>query len=389
MLKERARIVAGSLLAVDLLLVTLSFFLAFWLRSQVFPSWGWSATNLYPLEQYLPLLPITLVIWWFLLYRSTLYRSQRTVPLQQEARDILRLSIASALLLVLVIYALRLDDRLLGGDKISRAWIFLLYLLTTVFLLARTVAVRALARYAREKGYNYRTIVIVGTGATAARVADLVEQHGYWGLKILGLVAESRREGIAGEAPYPVLGVLDELPEVVEENVVDEVIFAIDRPHPAQLEALLLALEEQGVRSRLALSFLPHTGAKVEVGALDNLPDLAMTFLESFVWAGLVWGVLNWVPILPLDGGHMLQHGLEMFTPTKAAGIARVVSVIAGVAAVAAAFYYGQTFLAIFVGMITLMGLRSGRDEDSRPAPAAEPPPTNVYPDEEPPAFPI
>lgn len=124
-------------------------------------------------------------------------------------------------------------------------------------------------------------------------------------------------------------------------------------------------------------------------GALDNLPDLVITFLESFVWAGLVWGVLNWVPILPLDGGHMLQHGLEMFTPTKAAGIARVVSVVAGVAAVAAAFYYGQTFLAIFVGLITLMGLRSGNAVEPQPAPAAEPPPADVQSDEEPPAFPI
>ena len=130
-------------------------------------------------------------------------------------------------------------------------------------------------------------------------------------------------------------------------------------------------------------------------GAFDNLPDLAFTFLESFVWAGLVWGVLNWIPILPLDGGHMLQHGLEIFTPKRAAGIARVVSVIAGVAAVVAAFYYGQTILAIFVGMITLMGLRAGRAEDPQPAPATEPPtaedqpPFDVYPDEEPPAFPI
>ena len=124
-------------------------------------------------------------------------------------------------------------------------------------------------------------------------------------------------------------------------------------------------------------------------GALDSLPDLAFTFLESFVWAGLVWGVLNWIPILPLDGGHMLQHGLEVFTPAKAAGIARVVSVIAGVTAAVAAFYYGQTFLAIFVGMITLMGLRSGREEQPRPAPASEQPPGDTRPDQEPPAFPI
>jgi len=126
-------------------------------------------------------------------------------------------------------------------------------------------------------------------------------------------------------------------------------------------------------------------------GTLDTVPDLAIAFLESFVWAGLVWGVLNWVPILPLDGGHMLQHALAMVAPARAAGIARVVSVIAGVAAVAAAFYYGQTFLAIFVGMITLMGLRSSGGEDSSPAPAAEPGPTtrHAQPEEEPPSFPI
>ena len=124
-------------------------------------------------------------------------------------------------------------------------------------------------------------------------------------------------------------------------------------------------------------------------GTLDGLPDLVIVFLESFVWAGLVWGVLNWIPILPLDGGHMLQHGLEMVTPTRAAGLARVVSVIAGIAAIAAALYFGQTFLAIFVGLITLMGLRSGGAEAPQSPPAPEEPPADTQPDQEPPAFPI
>jgi Zn-dependent protease len=121
-------------------------------------------------------------------------------------------------------------------------------------------------------------------------------------------------------------------------------------------------------------------------GAFDGLPDLAFVFLRSFVWAGLVWGILNWIPILPLDGGHMLQHALEIITPTKAAPIARVVSVVTGVVVAGAAFYYGETFLAIFVAMITFMGLREGRSETPRapPTPRVEEPP-----DSEPPAFPI
>jgi exopolysaccharide biosynthesis polyprenyl glycosylphosphotransferase len=281
MLKERARIVAGSVLALDLLLVTLAFLLAFWLRSRVFPSWGLSPTTLYPLERYLPLLPITLAIWWVLLYRSKLYGSQRTVLLNKEARDILRISIASAVLLVVIIYALRLDDRLLGGDKISRLWIFLLFVLATFFLLSRMMTVRLLARYARERGYNYRTVLIVGTGVTAARIAESVEQHSYWGIKILGLVAEIRGTTALDGIQYPLIGTMDELPELVEQNVVDEVIFALDHPHPAQLEGLLLALEEQGVRSRLALSFLPHTKATVEIGALDDLPVLTYDYTPA------------------------------------------------------------------------------------------------------------
>ena len=281
MLKERARIIAGCLLAVDLMLVALAFLVAFWLRSQVFPSWGLSPTHLYPLGRYLPLLPITLAIWWVVLIRSKLYGSQRTVPMQEEARDILSLSIVSALLLILVIYALRLDDLLLDDDKISRAWILLLFALATFFLLSRMMAVRLLARYVREQGLNFRTILIVGTGHTAARIADSVEQHAYWGLKILGLVAENRQTAASAITQYPLIGCLDELPELVEENVVDEVIFALDQPHPPQLEDLLLALEEQGVRSRLALSFLPHTKARAEIGTLDDLPLLTYDYTPA------------------------------------------------------------------------------------------------------------
>lgn len=137
-------------------------------------------------------------------------------------------------------------------------------------------------------------------------------------------------------------------------------------------------------------------------GLFEGLPDLVFVFLESFVWAGLVWGILNWIPILPLDGGHMLQHALEIFTPKRAAGIARVVSVIAGVIVIGIALYYRQMFLAIFVGMITFMGMRSGREQRQQTrqpepqTPGPEPqtqqngePAAEEPRDQEPPAFPI
>jgi len=125
-------------------------------------------------------------------------------------------------------------------------------------------------------------------------------------------------------------------------------------------------------------------------GMFRDLPDLAIVFLESFVWAGLVWGVLNWIPILPLDGGHMLKHALEAAIPARAPTVARVVSVIAGVIVVAVAWRYEQRFLAIFVAMITFMGLREGGTETTPRSPVPDDPvPEEPSPDPDPPVFPI
>jgi membrane-associated protease RseP (regulator of RpoE activity) len=59
--------------------------------------------------------------------------------------------------------------------------------------------------------------------------------------------------------------------------------------------------------------------ASGRAGLLDSFPDNAITFLEFFVFAALVWGVLNWIPIVPLDGGHMVQHafGLGIWFPVR------------------------------------------------------------------------
>ncbi len=270
MLKERARIIATGLLGVDLLLVGAAFFLGFWIRSDLLPQIG-LLPRLYPLREYLPLLPLALAIWGVLLIRFKLYYSHRTVSLLDEAWDIIRVCLTAAVILALVIYSFRLDDLLLEQDKISRLWILLVVALATLLLLSRIVVVRLTAGYVRLRGYNYRTILIVGTNGTAQRVADSIDRHRYWGYKILGHISEqeNQRQQIGS---YPVLGAIADIPDIVENQVVDEVIFALDRRKLDLLEDLLLSLEEQGVRTRITLNLFPHAKAKVEVGTLDGMP---------------------------------------------------------------------------------------------------------------------
>ncbi len=95
--------------------------------------------------------------------------------------------------------------------------------------------------------------------------------------------------------------------------------------------------------------------------------------LYGFIWASLGWGLLNWIPIRPLDGGAILTSFLEIVIPKRAFAVAKVISAIAGAAAAFVLWRMGLTFGAVFIVLITLTGLRSEPAERSHPRPATPP----------------
>src|SRR5687768_12503327 len=272
MLKKQARLLNAVLFAVDLALVAAAALLAYWLRSTVLPALlpGLFTTELYPLRAYLPLVPLAVTIWGALLLISGEYRSHRTVPLLDEAWDVVRASITGSVIFTLLIYVFRLDEALLGDDLISRSWILLFSALACLLILAEKVALRLTSRYFRASGYNYRTVVIVGTGISGQTIADSIRSHRFWGFRILGMV-ESGSES-DGETPprWPVLGRMADLVQIVENNIVDDVIFAVGRRDLDRMEDLFLTLHERGIRTRFALRLFPRTPAKVELEELDG-----------------------------------------------------------------------------------------------------------------------
>lgn len=281
MLKERARIIAASVFLLDLLLVTAAFFLAYWLRSSVLPRFAApdAMGPLYPLSEYLPFLPLALLLWSLLLLRTGRYRSHRTVPILEEAWAIVHVCVTAAVLFALVLFALRIDEWLLGNDRISRLWIAVFALVACLLLLAEKLALRVTSRYVRLRGYNYRTVVIVGTNRDARQMARSIGHHPYWGFRLIGFIANASEEQTPSEAELgaPILGRLGDLQRIVKDEVVDEVVFAVGRRELARLEDLFLALQEQGIRTRIALNFFPHTNAKVELEELDGLPLLSFS----------------------------------------------------------------------------------------------------------------
>ncbi|MDJ0925089.1 MAG: hypothetical protein QNJ77_11055 [Acidimicrobiia bacterium] len=109
--------------------------------------------------------------------------------------------------------------------------------------------------------------------------------------------------------------------------------------------------------------------------AVTGLFPFGLALANGFIIAGLLWGALNWLPILPLDGGNMAWHALEFVTPTYALRIAKGLTIVAGaVVAYLAISLWDNTFGAVFVGIIALQGLRIP-ERGTKPKPRPQPTP--------------
>ncbi len=131
-------------------------------------------------------------------------------------------------------------------------------------------------------------------------------------------------------------------------------------------------------------------------GVFASVPFEVGVFINSFVFTSLIWGALNWIPIVPLDGGHMVQSLAARYNEEKAPLISQVVTWVAVAIVVPYAWINGYRFGVFIVVFFAVSGLREYRasvadqvarsGDPSGPRPA---PPANPTPPQPPPEFPI
>jgi len=137
----------------------------------------------------------------------------------------------------------------------------------------------------------------------------------------------------------------------------------------------------------------------VRSGVFDSVGPEAMVFINSLVFTSLVWGILNWIPIVPLDGGHMVQSFISIFSPKRAPLISQIITWIAVAVIVPFAWTSGYRFGVIIVVMFAFSGLREYRQQAARSKPRVDRtpevrqpqpyPPAPPTPPKPPPEFPI
>ncbi len=166
----------------------------------------------------------------------------------------------------------------LTKNDLSRAFISLFAALNLTVLLIYRVAAGGLRGFIRRQFGAESFYVLVGSGSKAEAIGRQLEQASEYGIRLLAFVEPWGRDETAPRLSkeYP-LWRLEQLPAMLREHVIDEIVFVVEREKLADLEEIFLICDEEGVRTRVVLDFFPHVNSQVSLERFGSTPLLTFS----------------------------------------------------------------------------------------------------------------
>jgi exopolysaccharide biosynthesis polyprenyl glycosylphosphotransferase len=257
----------------DLMVICIAFGAAYLLRIFLvhFEFFDERLPGIYPFYHYIPLLLAFLALWAITGYFGTFYRD---LELSNPVRIGANLLYQLLVVLVLVYAGLYLLKR----SDISRTFVLVAGGVMFASLLAGRAISYSGVYWMRERLNRYYYCVIVGCGSRAREVASLIEESRGSGLRLVGFIDPDERE-----TPQQAIGKyqvhpLSSVEHILQNQVIDEVIFAVSMQELARLEPVILHCANLGMKVRVQLEFLPAAYSRIYV---EKFRDVELLSLSS------------------------------------------------------------------------------------------------------------
>lgn len=269
MLKEHASLFRRVTIFVDIIILIFSFFIAYIIRDSI--------DHLFPIDTYITLLPFFVLIWICSLYFFGMYFSFRTASFREILLIIFESSIFGFILYVNIIYILKLSD-------ISRTLTFTMFIIAAFLITLEKIILLSFFRYLRKKGYNFKNVLIIGTGARAQNFAKLIKNHNEWGLKLIGFIDEEEQKIGQIIDDYKCIGTFNDMLNILHSNAIDHVIFVVPRLWFNKIEHLILLCETEGITVSVAMDLFELKFSMLKQTEFYGFPLLTFTSTPDKIW---------------------------------------------------------------------------------------------------------
>ena len=273
MIRKNQRLINGLNLLSDLFLIFTAYFAALftkfillenhtgpiiWLSEPVY----WAVAFVYS--------ALMVLVYYF----AGLYGSYRFKQMGSEALTILFINGVGVLSLMALMYLVRMSE-------FSRVALFLFWLYSSLFVLAKRTFTRTLLRHYRKLGYNQKHVVVVGSGHFAHQYIEDVKRNPHMGFAVDGYVSENNCPELGQR-----LGTFDELEQVLDGRLVDEVVAALEPDEIGYMKQVLTTADKTGVRISIIPFYNDYIPAypTIDVVGRTKLINMRTTPLDNVMW---------------------------------------------------------------------------------------------------------
>lgn len=194
---------------------------------------------------------------------------------------------------------------ILHDQSLSR----LIIVLFCVIVFITTLLVRAILvwwYFKRDKASvsNRDKILMVGAGKRAIRLSETLQDRSEWGVDVIGyLDTDPDKVGTVAGCSAKVLGVIEDIDKVLQQNVVDEVVVAVPRSMINDLGTVFAACERQGVKLKLMSDIFDFQVARMQLKIVGGIPLLSFEPVaqdESALLVKRIFDIVAVLSVMPL-----------------------------------------------------------------------------------------
>lgn len=271
-------LVTTSLVVIDAAMVAFAFILGYYLRKAV--PWPADPVNIEPLPRYAPLLAVQVLSVLLVLFFYRLYHQVRSLSRVDLFYAVFG-GVSIGTMLSVAIAALTFKNSVFELDyprvMIVYAWLFAILFVT----LGRLAHQRILAGMHR-RGWGQDRVLIVGTGEVGQMLLQKIRWSPHLGYEVAGFANGSGGPGEVLGAP--VLGKMDDLPALIDQHHIDEVIIALPEAGHREVVRLISMCERGKVNIKIFPDVFQIMAAEVTIGDLGGLPLLTVRDIALRGW---------------------------------------------------------------------------------------------------------
>ena len=275
--KRFKRLLSLGLVLADILLINVAFAISYWVRYDL--QWFRAVDPAFdaPFSAYIPFAGVLTALLLIAYKLEGVYDHRRGASWFDEFYSVLNGTTTGIIIMVVVTFIYR--------PLVYSRLLFFYTGALIVALLGFSRLVKSIVLHKlRQRGIGVVRTLIVGAGEVGRTIMrNIVAQPGL-GYQVVGFVDDNPEKGHKDIGRFKGLGSIDNLPRIVQEESIDEVIITLPWMYHRKIISIMTQCEREGVRARLVPDLFQMSLSRMDVDDLGGVPMIGVKEISITGW---------------------------------------------------------------------------------------------------------